>query len=126
MENDMEEQVKEQFEKFQNGWTAAVDTGAKAALSNNEVVMNSFSQLLKDQVEFGRACTDIGRKQLESLSQNNDLTTVFSDQGAPADYYAAATKYGEALRDNATNAFSRIATINREAAATFVKSFTQA
>jgi len=122
----MEEQVKEQFEKFQNGWTAAVDAGAKTALSNNEVVMNSFSQLLKDQVEFGRACMDIGRKQVESLSKDSDLTALFSDQGAPADYYAAATKYGEALRDNATNTFSRMATINREAADTLAKAFTQA
>src|SRR5699024_3627377 len=106
--------------------TAAIDAGAKTALSNSEVVMDSFSQLLKDQVEFGRACMDIGRKQMESLAKNNDLTALFSDQDAPADYYTAATKYGEALRDNTANAFSRMTSINREAADTVVKSFTQA
>lgn len=122
----MEEQVKDQFEKFQNGWTAAIDAGSKAALRSNEVVMDSFGQLLRDQAEFGRTCMDIGRKQIESLSSEQDATTLFSDKGAPANYYAAATKYGEALRKNATDAFTRVSAINREAADTFVRACTQA
>lgn len=121
----MEEQVKEQFEKFQNGWTAAVDTGSKTALASNEVVLDSFGQLLKDQAEFGRAWMDISRKQAETLANDKDVAALFSDKGAPADYYAAAAKYGEALRKNATDAFARMTTINREAADSFVKACTQ-
>lgn len=121
----MEEQVKEQFEKFQNGWTAAIDASSKTALAGNEVVLDSFGQLLKDQAEFGRVWMNIGRKQAESLAADKDVTALFNDTGAPADYYAAATQYGEALRKNATDVFTRMTAINREAADTFVKACSQ-
>lgn len=121
----MEEQMKEQFAKFQNGMASAASAGSKTALRSNAVLMDSFGQLLKDQVAFGRTCMDIGRKQMETLSKDNDVTALFSDKGVSTDYYAAASKYGEALRKNSEDTFKRMTTVSREATDTFAKACVQ-
>lgn len=114
----MEEQMKQQFEQFQNGFKAVFETGPKMVepvLRSGEVAIDSLSQLVKDQFEFSRSCLDISRRQLDSLAKSNDVTAVFRDQSASSEFYTAAMHYGEALRQNAESTRERMATIGREA-----------
>lgn len=113
----MEEQIKEHFEKFQNGLMSAFDTGSKMAepaMRGNEVVVDSVAQLVKDQVAFSRSCLDIGFRQVETLATDKDAAALWGDSNAPADYYKAVTQYGEALRRNAGNTGERLIGIGRE------------
>lgn len=119
---EMEEQMKQQFEQFQNGLTAVIEAGSKMAgpvLRSNEVLIDSFGQFVKDQSEFGRTSLKIGQKQAESLTKQGDVTALFGQQDAWSDQYKAATQYGEAVRKNAENAYERLISISREAADAF-------
>lgn len=113
----MKDQMEKQFEQFQRGLTSALEGSSKMTgpvLRTNEVMVDSFNQLIKAQLEFSRSCMDIGRKQMESVTKEQDFTALFSDQGAATDYYAAVSKYGEAVRENAEKTQDRIETIGRE------------
>lgn len=117
----MEEQIKQQFEKFQSGLTSALETNAELlsyAARSNEVVLDSLEQLTKDQIAFGRSCRDIGQRQLETLTKDNDVSALFTDQSVRSDSYDAVTKYGEAVRKNAENAYKRFTSLGREATET--------
>lgn len=117
----MEEQFKQQFDKMQNSCKAFYDAGQKVtepALRSSEIAFDSIGQLVKDQFEFGRACLDINRKQMEA-AQNRDLSALTRDNGMATDYYDAVVQYGEALRQNAENTCNRMLAIGRESATAF-------
>lgn len=114
----MQEQMKQQFDQFQNGFKAMFGIWpkmAEPALRSSEVVIDSLSQLTQDQFQFARSCLDIGRRQMESVAQGNDVTALFRNQGAVSEYYSATLRYSDALRQNAERTLERMAAIGREA-----------
>jgi hypothetical protein len=118
MENDMEDQMRQQFEQFQRGLTSVFGIGPKMAdpaLRSNEVLADSLGKLARDQIELGCSWLDIGRRQMASLAQSKDVTALFRDQDTPSEYYTAATQYGEAVRQNMENTRERLTAIGREA-----------
>ncbi|HET7313954.1 hypothetical protein [Salinisphaera sp.] len=125
----MEEQRKQQPERFQNEFKSMFDANQKmmeSAVRSSEVAIDSLNQLAKDQYEFNRSCLEIGRRQMESLQTSNDATGLFRETGASSDYYNASLRYGEALRQNAEHTRDRMMAIGREATDTAAGASAQA
>src|SRR5699024_4295553 len=76
-------------------------------LRTNKVMLDGFSQLLKDQFEFGQSCMAIGRRQMTAFIQEPGPAALRASRDAAGDYYAAARKYGEAVRGNAVQTHNR-------------------
>jgi len=110
----MQKHMRQQFEQFQHGLVSAFEQSAKLAgpmLRTNEVMVDGFSQLLKDQVEFGQSCMAIGHRQMTAFMRASGPAALRASRDAASDYYAAASKYGEAMRSNAVQTHHRLMAI---------------
>ena len=119
----MDKQVEKQFEQFQDGFKSFFEAGQKMmapAFQGGEVAIESLHKAAEDQIQFGRSCLDISRKQAESLKSAKDATEAFRGTEAWSDFYSAATTYGEALRKNAEQTRDRLLKVGREATETVV------
>src|SRR5699024_6107956 len=94
----MQKHMRQQFEQFQHGLVSAFEQSAKLAgpmLRTNEVMVDGFSQLLKDQAEFGQSCMAIGHRQMTAFMRASGPAALRASRDAASDYYAAASKYGK-------------------------------
>lgn len=109
--------MEEQFETFQKGFKSWIDAGqrlSEPAIRGSEAAFSSLNQLVEDQLAFGQACAEIAQRQMGALGQEDPVAALRQEDVYGA-YGAAAKRYGEALRKNATDTRDRMRGVGREA-----------